>query len=153
MKRLFSLLLILALVPVVSLADLPDISELSFDELVELKQQINLALWSSDTWQEVKVPVGTYKIGEDIPAGKWTISAAGNDIFLVHCDKLDGSGKNGDQFNSRFYYYTPINAKDSKDESYPKYVDLNCYKGNYIIISYGPALFTPFTGKPDLGFQ
>lgn len=156
MKKLFCLLLTLVLIPIVAFADLPDISGLSFDELIELKQKINLALWSADEWQDVVVPVGAWKIGEDIPAGKWTITVASDDpdasIFVTFCDKLDGSGNNAD-FGGRFCYYTTLRHKDSADETDPYFVDLECYKGNYIIIKFGPARFTPYTGKPDLGFN
>ncbi len=154
MKKLIALILILAmLLPAAALADLPDISGLSFDELIELKQKINLALWDSEEWQEVKVPIGVWKIGEDIPAGKWTISAAtDNGSYLIFCDELDPSGMEG-SFSGRFHYYTEIEKEGFGDESSPTSVDLDCYKGNYIIIKYGPVWFKPFTGKPDLGFH
>ena len=43
MKKLLSLVLVLVLLPIVSTADLPDISGLSFDELVQLKEQIMIS--------------------------------------------------------------------------------------------------------------
>lgn len=63
MKKIFALLLALFLLPAFSLADIPDISGLSYDELVQLNNQINLAMWNSEEWQEVTVPPGTYQIG------------------------------------------------------------------------------------------
>ena len=64
MKKLLTIILILALaVPAAALADLPDISSLSYDELIQLKDQLNLAIWNSQEWQEVEVPAGTYQIG------------------------------------------------------------------------------------------
>ena len=156
MKRFAGLLVAFILVPLFSFAELPDISGLSFDELIELKQQINLALWKSEKWQDVVVPVGAWKIGEDIPAGKWTITVASDDpeatIYVLFCDKLDVSGNDAD-FSGRFCYYTTIRHIDSSDDSDPYFLDLQCYKGNYIIIKYGSARFTPYTGKPDLGFK
>ena len=73
MKKLLCLLFVLVLLPVVSLSDLPDISGLSYEELVQLRDCINLAIWNSEEWQEVTVPPGLWKIGDDIPAGHWTI--------------------------------------------------------------------------------
>ena len=65
-----------------------------------------------------------------------------------------GTGKVGNaDFGGRFCYYTTLRHKDSADETDPYFVDLECYKGNYIIIKFGPARFTPYTGKPDLGFN
>ena len=76
MKKLFAVLVALALcLPLSCLAEV-DLSQMTFDDLVALKDQINLAIWSSEEWQEVEVPAGLYEIGIDIPAGKWTIRAA-----------------------------------------------------------------------------
>ena len=74
MKRFFCLLFVLVLLPVVSFADLPDLSGLSYDELVQLRDKINLAIWNSEEWQEVTVPIGVWVVGEDIPVGHWSIS-------------------------------------------------------------------------------
>ncbi len=35
-----------------------DLSHMSFEDLVTLKDQINLAIWNSKEWQEVTVPQG-----------------------------------------------------------------------------------------------
>ena len=79
MKKLITVILLLALVlPVVSLADLPDISNLTYDELVQLKDQINLAMWNCEEWQEVTVPAGVWVVGEDIPVAHWSISLSPN---------------------------------------------------------------------------
>ena len=156
MKRVLSLLIVLSLFPVIALADLPDVSGLSFDELIELRHQVNIALWKSEEWQEVVVPIGVYKIGEDIPVGKWTISSADtsdySDIYLMYTDVLDASGMDI-SFSGSIAYYTTIAGKSSESMDEPKSVDLDCKKNCYIIIKYGPALFTPFVGKPDLGFK
>ena len=154
MKKLIIVTLILALLlPAMAMADLPDISGLSFDELVQLRDQLNLAIWNSEDWQEVKVPIGAWKIGEDIPVGKWTITAADGSIYVQLCDKVAAGGMEADISNSRFYYSTEILPKDSMDETEPKQLDVDAYKGNYIIIKYGPAIITPYAGKPDLGFK
>ncbi len=51
-----------------------NVDSLSYNELADLKDQINLAMWNSDEWQEVKVPQGIWEVGVDIPTGHWTIS-------------------------------------------------------------------------------
>ena len=72
MKKLFVILLItVMLLPVVSLADLPDISGLSEEELLELNHQIQLRLFSEKLVDGVTVPPGIYSIGVDIPAGTY----------------------------------------------------------------------------------
>ena len=78
MKKLITMLLIMAMIlPACALADLPDISGLSSDELLELNHQIQNALFSDRITEGVKVPPGTYIIGEDIPAGTYRIEITG----------------------------------------------------------------------------
>ena len=84
MKKLITLLLILAMLPVIALADLPDISGLSTDDLIELNHQIQLRLFSEQLVSGVKVPPGSYVIGEDIPAGTYRVD------FPVVSDLLMG---------------------------------------------------------------
>ena len=157
MKKLITIVLILALLlPAAALADLPDISGLSYDELVQLKDQINLAIWNSQEWQEVAVPIGVWKIGEDIPAGKWTIKAASdNEIvgtFIFYCDKLENAGTEG-SFKGSVHVYQSIENEASGEGWYPTSFEIECKEGMYLVIKEGPALFMPSAGKPDLGFK
>lgn len=154
MKRILtcalSLIMLLALSPVCH-ADV-DLSGMSYDELVALKDQINLAIWNSDEWQEVEVPQGVWSVGEDIPAGKWTIKALpGADTYIkVGVEVKDGG--------------TDVNAKTTqriRDEGYSYYdskSDITSWtfefaEGQYVKVDNGPAVFTPYSGKPTLGFK
>ena len=76
MKKLIALLMIIALLlPVAVLADLPDISGLSYDELLELRTKIQLQLFSSKLVDGITVPPGEYIIGVDIPEGSYRVGA------------------------------------------------------------------------------
>ena len=157
MKKLIAIILVLAVImPAAALADLPDISGLTFDELVQLRDKLNMAIWDSKEWQEVKVPVGVWKIGEDIPAGKWTISAASDNpeigTFIIYCNKLDNSGMDGDA-GGQLFYFQSIENEESGEGWYPTSIDIDLKKGTYLIVKDGPALFKPFAGKPDLEFH
>ena len=159
MKKLLSVLLLLCLLPVLSFADIPDLSSLSFDELITLRQQVNLALWQSDSWQSVEVPAGFYQIGADIPAGRWTITPAADVRFnLCYADKANASlsdiGSGWDGVNG---WNGVLSSKKNADGTWrdPEYfhsVDLLLTDGWYIRFS-GTAVFTPYIGKPDLGFN
>ncbi len=159
MKRLITLILIIALaVPAAAAADLPDISGLTLDELVQLKDKINLAMWNSQDWQEVTVPVGVWTIGEDIPAGKWNLSVSPDSKkktgHFIYCDLLDETGTtNGKLTELSFYVGQNINRKDNDDGKYPTSLDIEQTEGNYLIIEGAPFVFTPPQGKPDLGLK
>lgn len=86
MRKLITLILILAMfLPAIALADLPDISGLSHDELIQLNHQIQLRLFSEQLVNGVKVPPGTYTIGEDIPAGSYRVEVEGeNGMYAVY---------------------------------------------------------------------
>lgn len=151
MKKLLTVILILAMIlPAAALADLPDISGLSYDELVQLKEQINLAMWNSQEWQEVTVPIGVWKIGEDIPVGKWNISIspdAEDWCDLYYCSKLDKTGLRADFGSSVFFTCQLENDSDTCS------VDIDCKEGMYIVIGRATVIFRPYSGKPDLGFN
>lgn len=73
MKKLISIILILCLFPVVSLAD--DLSSMSYEDLITLSRQITAEIMSRPEWKEVDVPSGEWVIGEDIPEGYYSITA------------------------------------------------------------------------------
>ena len=145
------LIAVAAMMNVSAFADV-DLSGMSFDELVALKDQINLAIWNSEEWQEVEVPQGVWEVGADIPEGKWTIKAMLNANTYV---RVGNEVKNGG---------TDVSSKTSKlitDEGY-SYFDassdvtswtIELKVGDYVQIDYGSAVFMPFSGKPSLGFK
>lgn len=156
MKKLITfcmtLALVLALAPA-AFADV-DLSGMTFDELVALREQIDLAIWSSQEWQEVEVPQGLYKVGADIPAGKWTIRAAPGGQTTVHI----GKQLNEDLTDIKFATGSSqlLRAEDWRSFDPVKDVpswDVDLQDGYYISFTYGPAVFTPYAGKPSLGFK
>lgn len=146
-----TLALVLALAPA-AFADV-DLSGMTFDELVALRDQIDLAIWNSQEWQEVEVPQGLYKVGADIPAGKWTIRAPSGEANTVKIgSELDD---NGTDVNYRG------DLKAIRGENYTGYVSSNACDfwtvdlrdDQYVCIKNGPAVFMPYAGKPSLGFK
>jgi len=124
----------------------------SYDELVALKDQINLAIWQSDTWQEVEVPQGVWEVGADIPAGKWTIfpGASGNTYIKIGTEIKDG----GSDVKSK----ASETIRNDKYKYYDASSDLTSWTyeftvGEYVKVDDGPAIFTPYAGKPSLGFK
>ena len=150
MKRFLSLFLLLVLLPVVSLADLPDISGLSFDELIELRGKIMWAIWACDEWKEVKVPAGVYKIGEDIPAGRWNIQTSSHSLISIKYGK-ELNDPETDIDNSTMIWGENITLDLDKPQ-YPHFVDITLKEGNYISFS-GEVLFYPYNGKHKLDFN
>jgi len=152
MKKLLALILILALaLPAISLADLPDISGLTYDELIELKAQITLAMWNSQEWQEVEVPAGVWEIGKDIPEGYWTISIRpGRYTQIFYCEKVLPVELRPDHTGQS--HTTGIAAPDSVlayqcPQSYSYDMKAGCY-----FICDDAVVFTPYTG-PGFSFK
>lgn len=152
MKNYFALFLSIVLLFSAASADIPDISGLSFDELIALREQLNLAIWESEEWQEVTVPEGVWIVGEDIPEGHWVIRPVPDTyISVVYCNRLDEYGRSPAQ-GWRGWSGT-LTAKDSGlTVNEAREVDLDMIAGMYFI-NRGACIFTPFTGKPDLGFK
>lgn len=158
MKKLLAVILLLALLlPVASLADLPDLSGLSFDELLQLREQALFAMWNSEQWQEVRVPAGAYEIGVDIPEGYWTMTPnSGDDEFYVYCDQLNETkssfGDDCDVWDSYMVNCARSLKNEWKNNSALHELSLDLKSGRFLIIPC-ETVFTPYTGKPDLGFK
>ena len=155
MKRFFCILFVLVLLPVVSLADLPDLSGLSYDELVQLRDQINLAIWNSREWREVTVPPGVYEIGKDIPAGHWSVrpaSGCGPD-YIIYASASADQGHDVDIL-AGFYIMECICDPSAIYYSgeYKTSTDIIMESGFFVRLDC-TMIFSPYSGKPDLGFN
>lgn len=132
-----------------------DFNTMSLDELITLKEQINLAFWSLQEWQEVVVPPGVYEIGVHIPEAHWTVTATdGTSPHITFFSELNDSktGSNGYIIDS--VSLTSKTYKRGFDENRDiEFFDFELKKGKYIEIESGSVIFTPYSGKPDLGFK
>ena len=71
---------------------------------------------------------------------------------VKYCDRLDKTGTDaGNQFDCDIYAYLDVAAPTN--DRYPQVIDLDVKPGTYIIIGHGSVVFTPYSGKPDLGFK
>jgi hypothetical protein len=159
MKKLITIILILAmLLPAAALADLPDISGLTFDELIQLREQVNAAIVASPEFKQVEVPPGFWKIGVDIPAGYWTITPVdGQYMNLWYGDVANESESDaGWGWDSVNGYNKTLSTKKKKDGTWedpdkPHWANINMKEGWYLKNS-GTVIITPYIGHQDLGF-
>lgn len=139
-------LLVFALILSASALAEIDLTGMTYDELVALKDQINLAIWNSEEWQEVTVPAGLYHIGNDIPAGRWTIRPSdGNTAELYYGTGLTDGGASIDDVYDAEQITSP-------SDSYAKYNDIESMTwtledGAYIKIESSSVVFTPYSGN------
>lgn len=82
MKKLVSLFAALMLIPSFSFAE-TDLSGMSVDDLVSLKTAIVGELMARDEVKTVTVPAGEYIVGEDIPAGKYSVATSASMVMLT----------------------------------------------------------------------
>lgn len=154
MKKLLSLFLTALLFCSSAAADPVDLSGMSFDELVALRDQLNLAIWNSQEWQEVTVPAGVWIVGQDIPAGHWSIRvAAKKDFFYVSCFDALNEIEQRPASGARLVQQKIASPGYSAfGEINPESADLILEDGWFFKCG-GSVIFTPYTGKPDLGFK
>ena len=154
MKRLFAFFLLLAILTSSAAADPIDLSGMSFDELVQLRDRLNIAIWNSQEWQEVTVPAGVWIIGQDIPAGHWSIRVAGDcDVILVsYFDKLDDAGLSVGSGAYLFHQTIATPGLSGFGEVNAETVDIDM-QDDWFFKCDGAVIFTPYAGKPDLVFK
>lgn len=163
MKKILIVLLTIAVLATMGVSAIAaeaavDLSSMSYEELVALKDQINLAIWASADWQEVTVPMGIWKIGEDIPAGHWTIKPSETDdysyCYIKYGSALDQTKKDIEWDDS--YVYESIVSEKSKGYnaiSDKSECDFELVDGMYLIVDGSSTVFMPYSGKPSLGFK
>lgn len=155
MKKFIALLLVLLSLTGTVFADTIDLSGMTYKELVALKDQINLAIWNSQEWQEVTVPKGVWKVGEDIPAGHWTVICAPGwrKTEISWGQKLSDNGERID-WSGRYSIYNDIyNPEHEYYVNSATEYSFEARNGEYIIVKYGSCIFMPYAGKPSLGFK
>ena len=144
MKKIITIYLTLLLVLFTSFvfAESIDLSSLSFDELAVLETRIIKEMMSKPEYKEVTVPLGVYKVGVDIPAGKWTLSGLGNAGIVFWGKGLDEYGVEI-PYNMQIADFTYWDVDDS--------IDWNLVEGTYIAVTISPVKFSPYIPK-SLGF-
>ena len=84
MKRTFAVLIVMIVLslPLLAMADV-DFTSMSTDELIAMKEQLMAELIDRGELKEVKVPSGEYIVGEQIPAGEYSIALADGEILAM----------------------------------------------------------------------
>ena len=74
MKRLIAVLLVFLFVCTVATADAPDLSDLTYEQLVALQHYFTAEIMSRPEWKSITIPAGDWLVGVDIPEGTYSIS-------------------------------------------------------------------------------
>lgn len=133
-----------------------NLKNMTIEQLADLKDQIDFYIWNSSDWQEVTVPQGVYLVGRDIPEGHWTVRCA-NEKSYASISWGEYLSDNGESIAWRGKYST-MNEVEGKKYSLYREGDLTEYsfeakRGLYVVIKYCSVIFTPYAGKPSLGFK
>lgn len=133
MKKLFSVILLVCMIPLFASAE--NLTDLTFDELLILQRTLTAEIMSRPEWKEVEIPTGFWIVGEDIPAGTYTMTTKEQ-----NCDVVIWKGAAGDRSNKlRTYYLHP-------DEPVGK---ISLEEGWTVEVTYRKMILSPFSG---LGF-
>lgn len=94
-RRFLCCLLVLLLLIPAALADVPDISALSDDEILALLDQVNQEVVTRGLNKTAKLPQGSYIGGKDLPVGRYifTCMATGDDWGNITVYTDGGQGK------------------------------------------------------------
>ena len=85
MKKIFSLLLVFVILSMpAALAEEIDVKKYSYKQLELIEKAIRHEMMIRPEWKRVTVPVGIWKVGDDIPAGTYSIRATPEGITSVN---------------------------------------------------------------------
>lgn len=97
MKKFLLVLLLVCMIPV--FASAADLKDLSFDELVKLRNEINAEIVTRPEWKETEVPAGQWIVGEDIPAGTYCLTPTKTTLVTVWKKAVNDYSGGGLLFN------------------------------------------------------
>ena len=138
MKKTLVLVIALVILSSACLAvTLPDLSGYSYGELRELLQQTMSEMKSRPEWKSFEVPKGVWVIGEDIPAGSYSIRSVDKEKY-INVILWGREQKNYDEAGGLL-----VNEMLYKDEDYIGKIILN--DGNVLELS-GTVIFGPVQG-------
>ena len=160
MKKLLVILIVLLLACGSALASDIDWESMTDEEITAAIAEAQAVLDSrtGDAGQvkEVIVPIGVWKVGEDIPVGHWSITVApGGEMvwgIISYGTQLDELGKNIENVYGEPYYWEMIKIEGSDALPNLTTVDLDMKDGAYVVIEECDMIFTPYQGKPKLDF-
>lgn len=143
MKKVLALVIVIVALFTSSAFTEIDLSSMTFEELVKLQNEINAALWASDEWQSVKVPAGVYKIGLEIPAGKWVVRPVDGQTGIIKV----GVNLRENKMDVDYPYWSE--QITSPTDSYAKYNKIEevvvTLESGYVIIESCPMIFEPYS--------
>ena len=151
MKRFICIVLCFLFIPLIAFADI-DLSTYTLDQLESLRKLVSAEILSRSEWSEVVVHPGFYIVGEDIPAGHWTIKYYNDDTSLIYYfEKPDETGRQPDYYYS--YYSADIANQDNNPVLYYSEIDLELKEGYYLTVDIGSVIFSPFNGRQSPFFN
>ena len=140
MKKVFCIFLLIIIFASSAAAEELDVSKLSYEQLTDLYRKTQMEIMARPEWKEVQIPIGEWRIGEDIPAGNYTLVYIGDD-----CTNIEIWGMEKDDFNSAGGYL--MGEVLSPEENTIGKVSLK--DGTLLVISMGSVMMYPYKG---LGF-
>ena len=85
MKKIISLFLVFVILSMpAALAEEIDVKKYSYKQLELIEKSIRHEMMTRPEWKRVTVPVGIWKVGDDIPAGTYSIRATPEGITSVN---------------------------------------------------------------------
>ena len=152
MKKLFALLLaVILLLPAVALAeDDNEFMGLTYIQLMGKLGKVQRALWACEEWSSVDVYAGVYKIGEDIPAGHWTITpAADNDFYSIGYGSRLNISETGLDSDSIIEW---MNISSDYSDARSHRLDIVLQEGYFLELGH-KSTFRPYSGKTTPNFN
>lgn len=140
MKRIFFIVLFFSLVFSLSFSCAEiSLSDISYDDLLDLQKDLVKEIMSRPEWKEVQVPAGQWRVGEDIPAGNYSISTTHSMCHITVWESEVGDVMFGQTFGALYDDYVSEGFPIGK-------ITLN--EGNLVVLKYD-CMFSP---PQSLGF-
>lgn len=135
-RKLLAVSIALSMFPALASAA-PDLSSMTYDELIDLQQQVSLEIAQRPENESIALPIGLWEVGADIPADTYLIACDGDAFCQAVCGTVvDASGNS-------MSYLDKGNVGEMLEAGETWRVRLT--DGMFVCIAYHSAMLTPFS--------
>ena len=120
----------------------------TMDELCEAYALAGRRMWTAAEWETVILPPGLWKSGEDIPAGRWKLTAATETSAEIAYGPETSDGGAMIPLPRAYVSETLVSVNSpAYDEDDTAEMELDAKKGAYLQIKYAAARLSPLEKK------
>lgn len=141
MKQIVCILLCVTLVGTCAVAE-------NYNEFVEKYALAGRRMWTAADWESVIIPWGVWKIGTDIPAGRWKLEAASEITSEISYGPTLNDGEAELPLSKAYVSEQLVSINNPAHDAWDtREIELELKNSSFLQVKYGAVRLTPLEKK------